>query len=111
MKLVDRKIVSKAIDEQEPDVKISDDAVDYLTNIVDGDARSALNSLQLVLESARADGRDTVTRKLDWLSSPNLHNLKLECFGHISCWEDLSFLELVACVAYNGRATPSTGKT
>ena len=36
-------------------VSIEREAVDYLAQIVDGDARAALNNLELVLNSARVD--------------------------------------------------------
>jgi len=58
-----RAILERALKEE--DIQIGDgqgafireDALEYLANIVDGDARTALNNLQLVVEGSRSDGK------------------------------------------------------
>ena len=40
------------------DVSIDDDAVDYLSTVCDGDARTALNCLEIVISKHAAEGND-----------------------------------------------------
>ena len=52
-------ILRRALDEDNVSgdrVDVDDDALEYLATVVDGDARCALNNLQLVLEAAREQG-------------------------------------------------------
>lgn len=53
-------ILSRALEEECSSVKVSSEALDYLAGEVDGDARSALNNLELVLGSTSSDAEVSV---------------------------------------------------
>lgn len=59
-----RAILERALKEEDVGVGegdgvfIKEDALDYLSTVVDGDARTALNNLQLVVEGSRTDGKN-----------------------------------------------------
>jgi len=57
------KILTRAlndINDVEGHVKVDQDALEYLATIVDGDARYALNNLQLVLENSREQNKSNI---------------------------------------------------
>jgi len=70
------KIISRALHQEEIEigepsdqVTISQDAVEYLTNIVDGDARAALTYLEMLINNARKASSDEQHISLDQVGS------------------------------------------
>ena len=51
-----KTILDKAVIENNSNVKVEEEAVEFLSNAADGDARTALNCLQIAMDSAAAAG-------------------------------------------------------